>query len=139
MVIVSVGGLLFGAAPASAGPSCGITGCSSTYNDSGVGATAYFNWCTGLGTGDYTSEEPRCSDEDVAQDTRWLNPGDHTPDNQDWDAFRVDAGWCYRVDYRLGVFTDFSVTYNRRGLSAVYVKVGDPYDAHITRQSSTSC
>lgn len=137
--IVVVGIALFAAAPASAGAKCGTTGCSSTYNDSSTWVTAYFNWCMGLGTGDYTTQEPTCSSDNVAQRTDVIYPGEHTVLNQDWDAFKVDAGWCYRVDFKLGPLTDFTHTYDQRGGPSVYVKVGDPYDAHIKAQSSTSC
>jgi hypothetical protein len=140
IMIFGVAGLLFAATPASAGPSCTLGQCSSTYNDSNVGLTAYFNWCTpDMGTGDYTSGEPTCRDEGVAQKTTWVSPGQHTKSSEDWDAFRVDAGWCYRVDFKIGPITDFSYTYDRRGAPAVWVKVGDTYDAHVKAQSSSVC
>jgi hypothetical protein len=27
--------------------------------------------------------------------TMWLSPGQSTPLLEDWDGFRIDAGWCY--------------------------------------------
>ncbi|SOD83260.1 hypothetical protein SAMN06272781_8089 [Streptomyces sp. 1222.2] len=59
--------------------------------------------------------------------------------DQDWDAFRVDAGWCCRVSFDIPGPINDDETYDRRGKSALYVKVGDEANAHIVRQSSSSC
>ncbi|MGW1672372.1 hypothetical protein [Streptomyces sp. NPDC002324] len=130
-----------GPAPAAyAGPECGNLGCSSTVNDSGVGAVAYFNWCRSWDlTGASTTTQPTCSSGGAAQKTEWLSPGEHTPWDQDWDAFRVDAGWCYKVSFDIPGPINDDETYDRRGKSALYVKVGDEANAHIVRQSSSSC
>jgi hypothetical protein len=143
MVAISVGGLLGGAAaPAAADPGCApIVGwCSTTVNDSSLFATALFNWCTGGNTGDSTTTRPTCSSGGVAQKTFFLSAGGgHTPFNEDWDTFQVDAGWCYRVRFVITAGPDFTRTYDRRGTTALYVKVADDADAHIQAQSSTTC
>ncbi len=93
-------------------------------NDNGVGAVACFNWCRSRDlTGTSTTTEPTCS----------------SPWDQDWDAFRVDAGWCYKVSFDIPEPINDDETYDRRGKSALYVKVGDEANAHIVRQSSSSC
>ncbi|XVQ89049.1 hypothetical protein ACQP2K_17015 [Microbispora siamensis] len=122
-----------------AGPSCSSLGCSTTVNDSPMEAWAYFNWCTSApGTGTWTDVEPTCSSGGKAQATYYLAPGGRTPSNQDWDAFRVDAGWCYRVKFVRDFNTDFTLTFDRRGKSAVWVKVQDNAVAHILNQTNSS-
>ncbi|WP_345574502.1 hypothetical protein [Nonomuraea rosea] len=117
--------------------SCGSTGCSSSVNDSGTGATAVFNWCLSSGTtGTLTTTEPTCGN----QKTYWLSAGGgHTPWSEDWDTLRIDAGWCYKVKFTLPGQPDNTTRYDRRGKSAAWVKVEDFSDAHILAQSSSSC
>ncbi|MCT9930149.1 hypothetical protein N5079_07915 [Planotetraspora sp. A-T 1434] len=122
-----------------AGPSCTVAGCSTTFNDSPMEAWAYFNWCRkGDSTGAWTVSEPTCTSGGASQDTFYLDSGGHTPLGQDWDAFRVDAGWCYRVKFVVSFGSDFTRTYDRRGQSAAWVKVADNADAHILAQTNTS-
>jgi hypothetical protein len=118
------------------GESCGVLGCSSVVNDSAFGATAWFNWCMGGGTGASTTTLPTCDHQKPFP----LSPrGDHTPYDQDWDVLEVDAGWCFKVKFIVDFGTDFTRTYDRRGKSALYVKAADNADAHVQAQSSSSC
>jgi len=131
-----------GSAPAAqAGTGCTLTLCSTTVNDSAYGATAYYNWCrAGDSTGDSTTTEPKCKSDGEAQKTRNLTPrGGHTPYSEDWDAFRVDAGWCYKVRFIRTGQPEFTRTYDRRGTTALWVKVSDNADAHILDQGTASC
>ncbi|KUO09719.1 hypothetical protein [Streptomyces sp. DSM 15324] len=144
--LVVVGALgaaaVLGAAPtAQAGTGCTLGLCSTTVNDSAYGVTAVFNWCRADdSTGDSTATEPRCSSDGVSQKTMNLTArGGHTPYNQDWDAFRVDAGWCYKVKFVRTGQRDFTRTYDRRGKTALWVKVGDNADAHVQDQGTASC
>lgn len=144
LVVISVGGLLGGAvAPAAADPGCApvVGWCSTTVDDSSLPATALFNWCIGgKNTGDSTTTRPTCSSGDVAQKSFFLSSrGGHTPFNEDWDTFQVDASWCYRVKFVITAGTDFTRTYDQRGTTARYVKVADDADAHILAQSTTTC
>jgi len=68
----------------------------------------------------------------------WISPGGGTPWNQDWDAFRVDAGYCYRVDFSQPFYA-WSTTYNRSNNSAVWVKVEDDTVATVMAQRYGSC
>ncbi|SFO04043.1 hypothetical protein SAMN04487980_104815 [Streptomyces sp. cf124] len=126
---------------AHAGASCGVTGCSSSVNDTSVGATALKNWCRGGdSTGASTDKQPTCKSDDVPQKSMYLSPnGGHTPYREDWDTLRVDAGWCYKVRFIVDFGDDFNRTYDRRGLSAAYVKAADNADAHVIGQSTSSC
>ncbi len=143
LVAVGVGGLLVGVAPVSAGPNCApvVGWCSTTVNDSSFSAVALFNWCRANdGTSAWTAIRPTCSDEGAAQKSLFLTSGGgHTPFNQDWDSFQVDAGWCYKVKFVVTAGNDFTRIYDRRGASAIWVKVGDDADAHIQGQGSATC
>ncbi|MEU1179122.1 hypothetical protein ABZ464_16005 [Streptomyces sp. NPDC005820] len=133
---------VLGTAPtAQAGPGCTLTLCSTTVNDSAYGVTAFFNWCRGGdSTGDSTATEPKCASDGVKQKTQNLTArGGHTPYSQDWDAFRVDAGWCYKVKFIRTGQPQFTRTYDRRGTTALWVKVGDNADAHVLDQGTASC
>jgi hypothetical protein len=128
------------AAYAAKGKDCSWVGCSSTVNKTGYAVTAYFNWCrAGDSTADWTKKEPTCTDDGAKQKKRILAANDHTPWDQDWDAFRVDAGWCYIVDFDLPGPANRHERYDRRGKSAVWVKVGDEADAYVTRQTLKPC
>ncbi len=138
LVMISVGVLFVsGSTPASAGTSCSWVGCSTTVNDSAFSATAYRNWCWGgNSTGDSTENFPYCNTDGGLYLSAY---GGHTPRDQDWDTFRVDAGWCYRVFFNRLWLPSFTRTYDRRGRSALYVKVGDDAIAHIKAQSTSTC
>jgi hypothetical protein len=108
--------------------------CSTTVNLTSLGVLAVKNWtCGGYSNGDSSTG---CVDLGT---TRVLWQGDATPAGQDWDAFRVDAGWCYRVSFDAGL-TTYTRVYDRRGMSSpVYVKVSDDAEANIVGQSASSC
>ncbi|MEV4313103.1 hypothetical protein [Actinocrispum sp. NPDC049592] len=141
LAVISIGGLMAGTAPANAGASCSLAGCSTTVNDSSVGATAMRNWCwDGNSSGDSTETYPGCTVDNVPQSGMFLSAGGgHTPRDQDWDVLRVDAGWCYKVFFNRLWVPSFTRTYDRRGRSELYVKVGDEAIAHIKGQSTSSC
>src|SRR5689334_16933186 len=143
LVVISIGGLLgVASTPAAADPGCApiVHWCSTTVNDSAFFATALFNWCTGGNTGDSTTIRPTCSSGGAMQRTFFLSAGGgHTPFNEDWDAFQVDAGWCYRVKFVITLGTDFTRICHRRGTAALYVKGADNADAHTQTQSPTPC
>lgn len=126
-----------GAGTAVADPDCSaLFGCSEVENWSGLTAFAVHDWtCEGsTGTVDTTGE---C----VAGGLRLLGstPGSHTPDGEDWDALRVDAGWCYRVQFVNWWGKSWSASYDRRGQSDAYVKVEDGSIAYVVGQSRTRC
>ncbi|MFD6415154.1 hypothetical protein [Streptomyces sp. NPDC060194] len=126
---------------AHAGASCDITGCSSSVNDTSLGATAFKNWCGSGSTGTLTENSlTSCKSGDVAQATYYLSAnGGHTPYREDWDTLRIDAGWCYKVRFIVDFGDDFNKTYDRRGKGAAYVKAANNADAHILGQSTSSC
>ncbi|GGX76365.1 hypothetical protein [Streptomyces fructofermentans] len=128
------------ATAAHAGASCSLAGCSETVNQSDLSVYAARNWCiAGSDTGATTTTTPTCSSDGVAQATRWVTAGTQTPSGQDWDTFRVDAGFCYKVSFKSPIDTDFTKTYDRRGTSAVWVKVEDDYTAYVTSQKTATC
>jgi hypothetical protein len=102
--------------------------CSEIQNRSGLGVFIARNWCDCCGA---------CPS---GNEFRWLGSPADTPDSEDWDTFRVDAGWCYK--FRMygpdGVIFK-THTIDRRGLGAVWVKVLDVQTARVTFQSSSSC
>jgi hypothetical protein len=61
--------------------------CSRTVNLSVFGVYVAKKWCDPV-SGPCASSTP-------GQDYLWLSPGQSTPSLEDWDAFRIDAGWCY--------------------------------------------
>ncbi|WP_438289904.1 hypothetical protein [Streptomyces sp. HUAS TT7] len=125
---------------AHAGSSCTSAGCSRTANDSSYHAVAYRNWCRGGDiTGAWTATRPTCTSGKVKEQTYYLAPHTHTPWTVDWDAFQVDPGWCVKVRFVNSWEPDYSQTYDRRGKSAVWVKVADNSVAHITAQSPSHC
>jgi hypothetical protein len=126
--------LLLPASSASAGSSCSLLGCSTTSNQSGYSALAVRDWTCGSGTTGTASTG--CVS---LATTKWLNPGAWTPAGEDWDAFRVDAGWCYRVRLVLP-YKQWNMTYNRSGMSTpVYVKVENDGIAYIQSQGYGYC
>ncbi|WP_217624553.1 hypothetical protein [Streptomyces sp. TRM64462] len=115
-----------------AGGSCSWAGCSQTYNYSGVYATAFRNWTCDWGT--TGSWSTGC----FSGSSYGLSNGAHTPNGEDWDVFRVDAGWCYLVELHAPA-KKWHVRYDRRGKSAAYVKVEDWGAAYIRGQSTSTC
>ncbi|MFC4498062.1 MULTISPECIES: hypothetical protein [Streptomyces] len=119
---------------AQAGTSCSVLGCSETYNYSGVLALAVRDWTCDSGTTGTASTG--CVS---LANTRWLSNGTRTPSGQDWDAFKVDAGWCYLVELQTPG-KKWHMTYDRRGYSTpVYVKVENWGVAYLRGQSTTTC
>ncbi|MDX3517826.1 hypothetical protein [Streptomyces scabiei] len=118
-----------------AGTSCTpVLGCSETYNYSGSLVLAVRDWTCKSGT--TGSSNTGCVS---LGNTRWLSNGYRTPSGQDWDAFKVDAGWCVLVEFQIPA-KKWHVTYDRRGRSTpVYVKVENFGTAYVRGQSTTSC
>lgn len=120
------------------GEGCDVLGCSSVVNDSPYSVTALFNWCESGGTtGTMTTTRPTCG----SQHSLGLAPGGgHTPYGEDWDTLQIDGGWCYKVKFVLSAAPDSpGHYYDRRGLSTAWVKVRNNADAHVEKQSTTSC
>lgn len=122
------------------GASC-TGGCSETVNQSAYSVFVAKNWCWSSGTtASTTTSDPYCSS---SSQRKWISPGNQTPAGEDWDTFRVDAGWCYKVRfeewewYGLHVWT---VTYNRAGQSSPFwVKVENNATAYVTKQAYGTC
>ncbi|MFD4231367.1 hypothetical protein [Streptomyces sp. NPDC058545] len=128
-------------APAQAGGSC-TGGCSETINESHVGAIAFRNWCrSGDLTGAETSTQPTCTVEGVPQSTKLLAAWTgRTPVGEDWDGFRVDAGWCYRVFFHSYIWGDWWHNYNQSNKTThSWVKVSNDATAYINQQKQGSC
>ncbi|MFI7709216.1 hypothetical protein [Nonomuraea sp. NPDC049480] len=70
------------ASPANADGCDGGVVCSAITNLSVFRVRVYQDWCEGSGPCAGTAQ-------------MWLSPGASTPLLEDWDAFRIDAGWCY--------------------------------------------
>jgi hypothetical protein len=132
--LVAVAVFLVPAPTADASPSCGLLGCSTTANQSRTAVLAVRDWTCSYGTTGYAS--PGCVS---LSNTRWLSSGQWTPAGQDWDAFRVDAGWCYKVELFLP-YKDWTMYYDRSGMSTpIYVKVEDHGIAFVHDQKYGSC
>src|SRR5262245_53527727 len=89
--------VLPGAGTASADPNCSdVFGCSRVENWSGLTAYARHDWtCDSGSTG--TAVASGCEGGGT-----WLLGTDlatHTPNGEDWDVLRIDAGWCYQVQF----------------------------------------
>ena len=109
-----------------------FVGCSQIHNDSSLGVTIKPNWtCSGT-TG--SSGGVGCT----SGTPRYLLAGQHTDQNEDWDTFRVDPGWCYKVTFYLP-FKSWTVKYNRSGQGELWVKVEDWATAVIEAQRAGSC
>jgi len=122
------------AGPANAGPSCTAAGCSVVANSTSLFVVARHDWTCDWGT--TASSSTGC----VGGDTYYVNPGQRTPDGQDWDVVRVDAGWCYWILFINWWGKVWKETYNRIGsTSPVYVKVENGSSANVLAQSSSSC
>ncbi|WP_371619252.1 hypothetical protein [Streptomyces sp. NBC_00454] len=135
-----VAGALLGAAPtASAGEACD-GGCSETYNDTGDSILVARNWCWGYWDGITREGDNPVSQCNSSDKYTWLSAGTHTPGTVDWDTFRVDAGWCYKM-YFYNDWTGLSTYYyvDRTGMSALWVKVSNNESAHIYSQAYGHC
>jgi hypothetical protein len=121
---LAVGGIVLSAAPAQAGGSC-TGGCSETHNTSSYGVLAGRDWCSST----------ICS----GSQTMWIYNGGKTPQNQDWDAFRADSGWCYTVQWWTYGTPGSTVHYDRRGRGEQWVQVHNYETAVVTAQSSSAC
>lgn len=64
--------------------------------------------------------------------------GDDTGFSEDWDVVQVDAGWCYSIKFVLP-YKEWTLTFNRAGLSNLYVKVEDHGDAYVMSQKYGGC
>lgn len=135
-IIAVIAAVLMPASPAQAGTSCtlGIF-CSTTYNRSSLGVFVVRNWNCSTGTTGTASTG--CVN--LGGGTRWIDPGKDTPHAEDWDAVRVDAGYCYRIRLQMPQKT-WTMTYNRSGLNTpVYVKVENVGLAVVEAQKYGSC
>lgn len=110
-----------------------LLGCSQIHNDSPYYVVIRPNWgsCPG-GTG--ASGPISCT----SGASKTLYAGVHTPQNEDWDTFRVDAGWCYRVKFYLP-YRSWTERYNRSGQGETWVKVENWATAVIEDQRYGSC
>lgn len=121
-------------APASVQGDCSpIVGCSQIQNESGSYVIIRPNWTTCGGTTGSTGGIGCTSGTST-----YLWAGQDTPTDQDWDTFRVDPGWCYKVKFYLP-FKSWTVKYNRSGLGETWVKVEDWATAVIQAQQYGSC
>ncbi|MFC6083623.1 hypothetical protein [Sphaerisporangium aureirubrum] len=130
--VAQAGAALVTMSPA-AGGNCSVL-CSTTTNQSSLGVMAFRNWTCQDGT----TGTARTGCVSTSQ-TMWLATNRTTPAGQDWDAFRVDAGYCYRVLLEVPGKA-WTMTYNRSGMSTpVYVKVEDWGLATVKAQRYGSC
>ena len=118
--VLAIGLTLVASQPASAGGSCTF-GCSETHNTSGLSVLAGRNWGDPYGQ------------------TLWIAPGGKTPQKQDWDAFRVDAGWCYHVLWYTYGVPDHWTNYNQIGRGEAWIQVHNHQTAVVQRQHTVSC
>jgi hypothetical protein len=109
-----------------------FVGCSQIHNDSNTTVLIRPDWNCGGSTG--STGGAACA----GGSSKTLYVGDHTPTNEDWDTFRVDAGWCYKVRFYLP-FTSWTSWYNRSGLDETWVKVENWATAVVVAQRAGSC
>ncbi|GAA0418876.1 hypothetical protein Acor_82020 [Acrocarpospora corrugata] len=123
-----------GLAPAPAAAAAGeCIFCSTTVNQSAYGITAYKSWRVSCG-GTTGNSGTDCVDAPAL----YVGPGGHTPWDQDWDSFRVDAGWCFRVRFSIP-YKNWTERYDRRGQGSTFVKVENHAYAFVEAQSTSSC
>lgn len=123
---------------AQAGGACDWSGCSEFTNGSHLGVLAVKHWNCGTGTTGTASEG--CVN---TGDTKWIYTGERTPVSQDWDALRIDAGYCYKVEF-LNEFPllakRWTMTYDRtNSAKPVYVKIENPSQGYVLAQKRGSC
>ena len=144
VLVAAAGGLVLAPTTAGAAPNAAavplsvqgncspVVGCSQIHNDSQTYIIIRPNWtCSGT-TG--STGGIGCT----SGTSTYLWAGQHTPTDQDWDTFRVDPGWCYKVKFYLP-FKSWRVWYNRSGLGEIWVKVEDWATAVIEAQAYGSC
>ncbi|MED7827255.1 hypothetical protein [Streptomyces chiangmaiensis] len=141
VIAASLATLLGPVSTAHAGPNCTLGFCSHTSNDSNLSVYIAKNWCWSTGTtGSATTSDPYCSS---SSERMWISPGQDSPSGQDWDTFRVDAGWCYSVKFTEAEWYglhEWWVTYNRVGQSTPFwVKVENNAIASVRAQRYGSC
>ncbi|GII62695.1 hypothetical protein Skr01_27800 [Sphaerisporangium krabiense] len=108
--------------------------CSTVHNGSAAGLTVLRDWTCNHGTTGTSSTG--CA----GGDTKYLSPGATTPSGEDWDVIRVDAYWCYKIQFTNWWGKVWTETYNRIGKdSPVYVKVEGRSLGDVRAQSSSSC
>ena len=108
--------------------------CSYIRNGTNLPVVAYKSWTCGHGTTGTASTS--CVNPNGTW--RWVAANDSTPVFEDWDALRIDGGWCYRVELHVPGKT-WTVTYNRVGLGHTYVKVEDWGRGLVTAQAYNRC
>ncbi|MFI8303414.1 hypothetical protein ACIF80_08185 [Streptomyces sp. NPDC085927] len=130
--------LLASTSTAQAGGACDWSGCSEFTNGSHLGVLAVKHWNCSTGTTGTASEG--CVN---TGDTKWIDPGKRTPSGQDWDALRVDAGYCYKVEFlnEFPLLTKrWTMTYDRtKSTKPVYVKIENPSQGYVLAQKAGSC
>ncbi|GAB2992006.1 hypothetical protein GCM10027184_52640 [Saccharothrix stipae] len=115
------------------GSSCTEPFCSKTDNESHLGVYVGRDWTCDGTTG--TARGESCVS---TANRRWISPDQRTPSGQDWDAFRVDAGYCYKVRFSLP-YDAWVHYYNRSNTTAVWVKVENHAIAFVQAQRWGSC
>jgi hypothetical protein len=117
------------------GSTCRSGLCSQIENSSQYWVYLARDWC---GTANYIyNNTPPCGPSGTQHPTRYLDPNVTTPQFQDWDSFRVDAGWKYNYTvYFRGCICWSNRSVDRRGSStAAWVRVHDNEVAVITSQT----
>lgn len=132
---------LLPAAPAQAGSGCVLGECSTTFNQSSASVWVAKDWCWNEGTtGSSKTDDPYCSD---STERRWIAAyTGRTPSGQDWDTFRVDAGFCYQVHFLEHEFWGseaWDVTYNQVNKGHLWVKVETNAIAFVRSQAYGRC
>ncbi|MEU8270080.1 hypothetical protein AB0B89_23345 [Sphaerisporangium sp. NPDC049002] len=115
-------------------------GCSETWNQSQTSVYIARNWCWGDSAPKADNAIWNCKSDNVDQGFMWIYAGDNSPSGQDWDTFRVDAGWCYAVSmFTFPGPSQGDRIYDRRGLGGLWIKVSNNQRAVVTHQSQSSC
>jgi hypothetical protein len=122
------------ATPAAADPEAAAC-CSKTTNNSQYSVLTYRHWTCDWGSTGSSSDG--CTDLDPEK-SKWLAPGEYSPVLQDWDVLRVDAGWCYKVQFIVPGKV-WTLYFNRSGLGHRYVKIEDWGTAVVKAQRYGSC
>jgi hypothetical protein len=117
-----------------------IIGCSVTQNNTGAAVYVARDWCNHSGTDNqhWFSETPPCGPPSVTHPAQWI-PGHSSSPSGDWDVFRVDAGWCYKVHWDVTASPDHDTTYNRSNAGSEFVRVENNERAIITFQRFGTC
>ncbi|MCC8243059.1 hypothetical protein [Saccharothrix luteola] len=108
--------------------------CSKTVNNSQYSVLTYRHWTCDWGT--TGSSSTGCTD--LNGGSRWLVPGERSPLFEDWDVLRVDAGWCYQVEFSVPGKV-WTLRFDQSGLGDLYVKIEDWGTAFVQAQRYRSC